>query len=359
MKIKVSRSFSILLVILLSVSSLSILNVTAQEEDSWISMTKMSHLRKDLSLAEVDNKIYAIGGSGIGLNEMFDPNTNNWTTKTPSPTTRWNGHSTVAVYQNKIYLIGGGHAFGKICDANEAYNPVDDTWEEKTPIPNPRAGCSASTFNNKIYVFGGGWTGLNLDNPDEPLGYYSVSYNFTDVYDPNNNTWSVASPAPIELYSCQSVVFEDKIYVFSKGIIQVYDPRTDSWLSEIRTNLNVSSNARIGATSGRFAPKRIHIVDVDKHHIYDPNSDSWSDGAPMNAFRSSFGLVVVNDKLYAMGGQHEGQYHSLLSSKNEEYTPMGYGAIQVNQIGIIIALSLIAILVAGVGVFAYLRKRRS
>ena len=34
----------------------------------------------------------------------------------------------------------------------------------------------------------------------------------------------------------------------------------------------------------------------------------------MLTFRSSFGLVVVNDKLYAIGGQHG-------NAKNEVYTP--------------------------------------
>ncbi len=293
--------------------SVTIQNVEAQE-NSWISLPEMSFPRIGLSLAEVDNKIYALGGDGESPNEMFDPDINNWTVITRHPTVRWNEFSAATVCQNKIYLIGGGRASAETHDANEAYNPVNDSWEIKAPIPESRAGFSASTFNNKIYVFGGGWYVLNLDPNTGPLGYFTVSYNLTDVYDPNTNSWSLASPAPIQLYSCQSVVFEEKIYVFSKGIIQVYDPKTDSWLSEIRTNLNVSSNARMVATSGRFAPKRIHIVDFDKHHIYDPKSDSWIDGAPVLTFRSSFGLVVVNDKLYAIGGTPG-------NKKNEVYTP--------------------------------------
>ena len=160
---------------------------------------------------------------------------------------------------------------------------------------------------------------------------------------------------PIRAYTRSCVVFEGKIYVLGKGIIQVYDPKNDEWLPEIRPNITFSESATIVATSGKLAPKRIHIVDAEAHYIYDPENDSWSVGAPMLTIRSGFAVAVVNDKLYAIGGYHQ---NSWWSRKNEEYTPFGYGTIQAGQLATIVVLAtIVAVLVIGVGLLVYFRKR--
>ena len=102
MKVIPSRSLAILLVVLLSFLPLAILDVKAQEEDSWTSLAPLQQARGGLGVAVVDGKIYAIGGSTargpyrpdtfaggyVGTNEMYDPETNTWTSKTPMPTPR-------------------------------------------------------------------------------------------------------------------------------------------------------------------------------------------------------------------------------------------------------------------------------
>lgn len=53
-------------------------------------------------------KIYVIGGTYEGYhntNQEYDPSTNTWAVKTSMPTPRSNFG--IAVYQNKIYCIGG------------------------------------------------------------------------------------------------------------------------------------------------------------------------------------------------------------------------------------------------------------
>jgi N-acetylneuraminic acid mutarotase len=315
-------------------------------------MAELPTARHGLSLVEANGKLYAIGGRACsaGPNEEYDPATSNWTAKAPVPTVRIMGYSAVTVCQNKIYVIGGYPSLGKYPDANEAYDPVSNTWETKTPIPVPREGCSACTFNGKIYVLGGGRTGVSPD-----LEYFTVYYNFTDVYDPATDSWSTASPMPTRAYTSSAVVFEDKIYVLGKGIIQVYNPKTDTWLPEIKPNVTFSESATMVATSGKFAPKRIHIVDAEAHYIYDPENDSWSVGAPMLTVRNGFAVAVVNDKLYAVGGYHQ---NSWWSRKNEEYTPVGYGTIQAGQLAATVALGiLISVAVIGVSLLVYFIKR--
>jgi N-acetylneuraminic acid mutarotase len=291
-------------------------------EDSWTSMAAMPTARMNLNLAEVGGKLYAIGGHlapAYTINEEYNPVTNTWATKEPMPTGRVMGGSAIAVWQNQIYVIGGDVDRTRPPDGtNEAYDPTTDSWATKASLPTPRGGYSASTACDKIYVFGGGWSGLN----PETMNYQFIFYNFTDVYDPINDSWSTVAPPPIPIYTCQSVAFEEKIYVLSEDLIQVYDPVANKWLPEIRAPMNFSSSAQIVATTGAYAPQRIHIVDSRQHYIYDTKEGTWNIGAPLLTPRDFFALCVFNDKLYAVGGVHNDGWWS---RKNEEYTPTGYG----------------------------------
>ena len=123
---------------------------------SWTTMTPMPTARGGLGVAEVNGKIYAIGGLNGGLplnvNEQFDPATNQWTTKTPMPTAR-SGFAIVS-YNNEIYVIGGTVGNGYVGN-NEVYNPATDSWDTKASMPTPRADFSACVVNDKIYLIGG------------------------------------------------------------------------------------------------------------------------------------------------------------------------------------------------------------
>lgn len=56
--------------------------------------------------------------------------------------------------------------------------------------------------------------------------------------------------------------------------------------------------------------------------IYNPETNNWIIGNSMPTARCRFGVAVVNDQLYAIGGL-TGWFTSL-SAVNEQYTPIGY-----------------------------------
>ena len=65
-------------------------SVSAVAEDSWVVLAPMPTARSMLGVAVVDGKIYAIGGTSgtqniLGTNEVYDPATNKWSSKTPMP----------------------------------------------------------------------------------------------------------------------------------------------------------------------------------------------------------------------------------------------------------------------------------
>ncbi len=290
--------------------------------------------RGGLGLAVVSGKVYAIGGSSsngeLALNEMYDPATNMWYTKTPMPTAR-TGFA-ITTYENKIYVIGGsvGDSFtGNV----EVYNPVSNTWQTVASMPTPRADLSANVVNGKIYLIGG--------KTYSSISPYYNQTNINQVYDIATNTWSTNVSMPTALQGCASIVIDTKIYMIggtkqsvsgvdsSTNAVQIYDTQTDTWTTGKPLNYPSSYGATV-VTSGVMAPTKIYYIGgysagtfSDKTQIYDIENNSWSEGPKMSSARAYLGLAIVNDVVYAVGGFDGANW----LNSNEEFKPVGYGKI--------------------------------
>jgi len=299
-------------------------------DDSWTTMAPMPTARSSFGVAVVNGKIFAIGGSietWIGTNEMYDPVTDTWTTKASMPTPR--GAFGIAVYQDKIYVIGGTTSLN-VVGVNEVYDPATDTWETNTPMPTNRMNLCANVINGKIFLMAGN----TLTGPMFPL-----LTNTTEVYDPLTDSWITKTSMPnyegIAIPDVVSAVVNNKIYVFGCSqrdgnslFNQIYDTETDTWSSGTVIPTEIY-HAAAAATTGEFAPKRIHVMGENEHQVYDPETDTWSSATAMPTPRRYLGLAIVNDILYALGGEFGDPMGSPpisteLYSTNEQYTPSGY-----------------------------------
>jgi len=320
-------------------STVAVLSVDATE-DSWKTMAEMPTARSDLGVVAVNGKIYAIGGRNgnvsLKANEEYDPATNTWTTKTPMPTAR-SGFA-IAVYQGKIYVMGGRTGIGDlvgqqlVTGANEVYDPVTDTWETKTSLPTPRQDLGAQTVNGKIYTLSGVY--------HENL-FLLVRFDVTEVYDPANDSWTTKASIPTHVWGYASTVVDNKIYVIggwnwtSYGASpaksnQVYDPETDTWSYRAASQVGLSRSAA-GRTTGDMAPKRIYVLGgMDQYHIsdltqvYNPETNAWSFGKTMPNPRYGLGVAVLNDTFYAIGGNIRSNDTDTAVAINERYTPRGF-----------------------------------
>ena len=309
-------------------------------EDSWLTKESMNEPRAYLGAAVVKGKIYAIGGdqgsltgnamNAVGMTqqttnvtEEYDPNLNEWTLKTPMPTAR--ARFGTAVYQNKIYCIGGYSATINDetnyfdLDANEVYDPVSDTWESKTPLPTSRHSPATNIVNGKIYAIGG----------------YSITthaiLNVAEVYDPTSNMWATITPPPQEVGSCASAVIDNKIYALGQGSdawqtsIQVYDPATDSWT--IKGSAPVSAFASAVVKTGLNGQILIYFFDENRTDVYNPADDSWKEGIASPTPRPLAAAVVIDDFIYVVGGR-TGQWGYMTfmypSALCEQYQPADF-----------------------------------
>jgi N-acetylneuraminic acid mutarotase len=324
--VKTSEVFFFVLLIIASLFIVDAQPVKAVE-NSWKTKTPMPTARANLGVAVANGEIYAIGGGNnsatggpnvLDVNEEYDPATNTWTTRHPMPTAR---HSFgIAVYQNKIYCIGGSNN-GPHLAVNEVYDPATDTWETKTSMPTARAGLSANSVNGKIYLMGGD---ANTTN---------------EAYDPVTDSWSTKAQIPEGVDYSPSAVVNNKIYLFgslSSLATQIYDPETDRWASGADVPDGVKEGAA-AATSGVNVPLKIYVMGgvttfvingntfgnySDLNQVYDPESNKWSTGANLPTELRFFGLAAVNDTFYAIGG-----FPGLVGflDTNYEYKPIGYG----------------------------------
>jgi N-acetylneuraminic acid mutarotase len=314
----------------------------APNENTWTKRASMHEARGGLGAAVVNRKIYAIGGSSqsglypaniqggfVGTNEEYDPVTNTWTYKSPMPTPR--SDFAIAVYNNKIYCLGGTVGTEKVdvifsrfvtSAVNEVYDPATDTWETKASLPNAGMFMQAFVVGNRIYV---------IDGP------------FNEVYDPENDSWITKAPTPLpaEDYGADGsndyalFLLNNKLYVagqFSTRLIN-YDTSQDAW-STGTTLPDYDFYSVAGAmTTGSNAPKRLYVflglrgwVPSAVTIAYDPVTNLWIAGKSIPTNRVHPGVVVVDDKLYVVGGYAmsvSGRVNA--SALNEQYTPIGYG----------------------------------
>jgi N-acetylneuraminic acid mutarotase len=288
--------------------------------------------RAGLGVGVVDGKIYAIGGfvaNGVatGANEVYDPATDTWETKSSMPTLR--PYFALAVYKGKIYCIGstGG--------TNEVYDPVTDTWETRASMPTPRAYIKGNVVNGKIYVIGG-----FVSDGSGSGGGSRLDVN--EVYDPETNSWTTKTPMPTAGLGHISAVVDNKIYITdSNRKNQIYDVETDTWSLGAPPPEYIGSGAA-AATTGVNALKRIYILtehygEARFNQVYDPKNDGWKTGTFMPTYRRNFGVAVMDDLIYVIGGytmkrvdiseyiKTGEMYEYIFYATNEQYVPFGYG----------------------------------
>jgi len=317
-----------LVFIVLAASFLAIVWPVKAAGDFWETKATMPQGGAVYGAAAVEGKIYAFGayyynGTTYYTSGKYDPVTDTWITISPIPTPRI--EFATAVYENKIYVIGGKESRASLSTV-EVYDPATNSWTSRTSMPTARDSMQANVVNGKIYVISG-QISLSEAHPG------AIFSDATEVYDPKSDTWSSAAVIPNHVAGYASAVLDNKIYIIGGAteeppvgwhrvnITQIYNPVTDKWSfgAPVPYALELAVAC---ATTGEMAPKRIYVFDgygdkqADLNLVYEPISDEWT----FCAKQSFYGAVAVaglNDVMYVIGGSY---------SELSNYDPWGYNA---------------------------------
>ena len=260
------------------------LNVNEQFDpvlNKWTTKAPMPTPRSGFAIAMYNNKIYVIGGSVgnayVGNNEVYDPSTNSWETKTSMPTPR--SEFSASVVNDKIYLIGGKryssiNPYFNETAVNQVYDPENDTWTTVAALPEPVYGYASAVIDGKIHIIGGS------KNPSS--GDTTVFDNAHQVFDPQTGTWNLAANIPTPTtnggaIATQNLMAPSSLYdiggFFSNtysGETQIYNPNNNSWTTGIpmpthRAYLSVAIiNDLIYAIGGFDGTNWLNTVEVYK-----------------------------------------------------------------------------------------------
>jgi len=298
------------------IATFNAVSATDLVENSWNEKAPMNQARSDLSVVAVDGKIYAIGGQTsdgyVGTNERYDPKMDVWVTLAPMPTPRIS--LAIAAYDGKIYCMSGGiypednPETGASWRSNvvEIYDIAANSWSTAKSPASFTGDGQAHVVDGKIFVIVG---------------------NALHIYDPATDVWTRKTDATLFLFYLVSVVVDGKIILIGNAItvmkpVQyalktiIYDPTTDVWTEGKTENACLSDVYRAGVTTGVYAPQRVYLFSgTNNTLVYDPATDTYTNAKAMSSPKPGFGVAVVDDVVYVIGG-----------SSNEQYVPIGYNA---------------------------------
>lgn len=218
-------------------------------------------------------------------------------------TGRWMHSATT--FDGKIFVFGGAQSLSDpVLNSVEVYDPKSNTWSDCSNMPTARSHLTTSMIDGKIYAIGGtsgppSWPGLST----------------VEIYDPLTDSWTKGTDMSESRLECHSSVVNNKIYVFGglddkwKGLkrVEVYDPVTDDWSSctDMPTARGAPSTVEVNnliyvlggipaAGTGKPAVKTVEV--------YNPRTDSWSQQVEMPKGCSHFGANVFKGMIYTIGG---------------------------------------------------------
>lgn len=207
----------------------------------------------------------------------------------------------------------GGYNRSDCLSTMEMYDPESNTWSVATPMNSRRGRCSAASLNGCIYCFGGS-DGHNVLKSAE-------------MFDVTKKVWQSIPSMNMPRSRLSSVVLDGSIYVIGGAssskdplrTVEKYNPVTNTWmkvpsLCEPRTDASATVlGGNIYVVGGSNQWNSLSSVEC-----FDPAVGKWKVLPSLQTPRRGAGVVSLNEKVYVVGGHSS--THSLDSM--EIYDPI-------------------------------------
>lgn len=250
-----------------------------------------------------------------------------WQKRAPLPT--WQPGSAAASVEGKIYVMGGQRRSNTDdpVDTVQEYSPTANKWNVRTPMPTPRYWLATAVVNGKVYAIGGSkYPGTWIDGP-QPV----QALNVVEEYNPATDTWITRPNMPNKRMRHSAAAVNGKIYVIggvlnnnpgpwvATGLVEEFDPATDSW-QEKSSATTISGGHEVVVVDDKIYLIGGYLETDNGMNViekYDPLSDTWSTETTIPTNRVLPAAGVISDEIYLIGGRTVYQSYSL----NEKYIP--------------------------------------
>lgn len=302
---------------LTTVVTLAAAACSSAHDGAWRVLAEMPEPRTEVTGANVDGTIYALGGLsldaagrtiGSSRVDAYHPATDSWTRAPDLPVPL---HHTAAVALGSRLVVVGGYTLA-------TFTPVPTTWVLDTsvqtpawqpfvPLPEPRGAHAAVTDGERIFVFGG----VGVD------GIVSSAH----VLDDGATAWRAIADMPDAREHLAGAFLGDKVYAAggrfggletNTARVDVYDPATDSWARAPDLPTARGGNAA-AALDGRVivVGGEANEGTFSETEAYDPSIEAWASLDPMPTARHGLAAVTGEDGVHVIaGGPEPGLYVS-------------------------------------------------
>lgn len=268
--------------------------------------------RHETGAVVVDERIYVVGGRYNKPVESFDALTNRWMSHGRAPVDVH--HFQPVEYNGKIYVIGalrdGGYPVENALDNIYIYDPANDTWTmgDEIPASRRRGSTAAAVYNDKIYIVGG-----------NTLGHSGPSVAWMDEYNPATGEWIIMPDAP-NARDHATVAIADGKLVFAggrrsahpnvfgdtEGDTDIFDFATGTWSSDAdpiptqRAGTMAVAHGHevviIGGESNASTQAHANVEAIDVR------TGKWRSLQPLLIGRHSGAAAVLNGMIHVISG---------------------------------------------------------
>jgi hypothetical protein len=206
----------------------------------------------------------------------------------------------------EVWVLGGSNpAIQGIESSVEVYSANWDEWRTETSLRTARTDHGAAPVNGTLYIGGGLVSGSPTDS--------------VEVYSPSSKSWSVAPSLKIarsgHFFAADDL--SGLLYVLGGldssseylSSVEVFNVKTNQWTSlppmpTARTGLSAvvleSKLYAVGGCGGSLPASQ--CTPLSTVEVYDPATNEWSTISPLQKPRHSFSLGTYGSQLIIAGG---------------------------------------------------------
>ncbi|MBA3723848.1 MAG: hypothetical protein H0W89_03050 [Candidatus Levybacteria bacterium] len=293
-------------------------------------LSRRYHTADLVRVSEITEETNVLIAGGIGgteitnTAELYNPLSNTWKYASNMKNARL-FHASSSLNDGRILVTAGAATGGFIKEkhsSTEIYDPISNTWTLKAPLGTARAYHEQVTFkdaqgNTKVMVIGGIDTNGNSE---------ANALATTEIYDSYTNTWSYGPNMNFKRYDFLAITLPDGRVLVVGGNInndvtsEVYNPNDNSWTvySASKAFRYGGAIALVGSGSSSNVLASGGNTPDATAQLFNPSTNTWGITDSMSKPRSRFMLTTLkNGSALAIAGASE----NTLTNTSEVYTP--------------------------------------